>query len=205
MVRPQRLEKLRHGRLLCGSVFRFFVETWNWLTAYVDNMKGDAETDPQSGYITIDRADPDHPVIRFRADKVAAGGGDVNLDDVSTDYNGSTEVQIKDWDTGTPAASTTIAQDIHDGNTTAQGAVPERTTGGALQYKKPDTLAQLLGSTVTFSGKTVLTGWNWNATTHEIEISTATISAANGVITSWTDQPVQTVSTTPISSIIPSS
>ena len=75
MARPQRLEKLRHGRLLCGSVFRFFVETWNWLTAYVDNMKGDAETDPQSGYITIDRTDPDHPVIRFRADKVAAGGG----------------------------------------------------------------------------------------------------------------------------------
>lgn len=75
MARPQRLEKLRHGRLLCGSVFRFFVETWNWLTAYVDNMKGDAETDPQSGYITIDRTDPDHPVIRFRADKAAGGGG----------------------------------------------------------------------------------------------------------------------------------
>ena len=142
---------------------------------------------------------------RVRSVVTLTSGGDVNLDDVSTDYNGNTEVQIKDWDTGTPASATTIAQDIHDGNTTAQGAVPERTTGGALQYKKPGTLAQLLGSTVTFSGKTILTGWNWNATTHEIEISTATISAANGAITSWTDQPVQAISTTPISSIIPNS
>lgn len=70
MARPPRMEKLRHGRLLCGSVFRFFVETWNWLVGYVDNMKGDADVNPQSGYITIDRTDSDHPVIRFRADKV---------------------------------------------------------------------------------------------------------------------------------------
>ena len=145
--------------------------------------------------------------VRQRVSSVVtltSGGGSVTLDDTSTDYNGDTEVQIKDWDTGTPASATTIAQDIHDGNTTAQGTVVERTTGAALQYKKPGTLAQLLGSTVTFSGKTILTGWNWNATTHEIEISTAVVSAANGVITSWTDQPVQTVSTTPISSILPS-
>lgn len=71
MARPPRLELLRHGRLLCGSVFRFFVETWNWLVGYVDNMKGDADVNPQSGYITIDRTDPDHPVIRFCADKLA--------------------------------------------------------------------------------------------------------------------------------------
>ena len=128
-------------------------------------------------------------------------GGDVNLDDVSTDYNGSTEVQIKDWDTGTPAASTTIAQDINNPPSNPSTLV-ERDHNGALKYKGLGTLAQLLGSTVTFSNKTILTGWNWNTTTHEIEISTATVSAANGVITSWVDQPVQTIATTPISSII---
>lgn len=133
--------------------------------------------------------------------EIGGGGGSVTLDDVSTDWNGNGEVQIKDWDTGTPASATTIAQDIHDGNTTAQGTVVERTTGGVLQYKKPGTLAQLLGSSVTFSNKTILTGWDWNTTTHKIEISTAVISAANGVITSWTDQPVQTIDTTPITSI----
>lgn len=134
----------------------------------------------------------------------AEGGGDVNLDDISTDYNGDTEVQIKDWDTGTPAASTTIAQDIHDGNTTAQGTVPERTTGGALQYKKPGTLAQLLGSTVTFSDKTVLTGWGWNPSTHKIEISSAKVTVRKGIITTWTPQQTQEISTTSISSILPS-
>ena len=70
MARPPRLELLRHGKILCGSVFRFFVETWNWLVGYVDNMKGDADVNPQGGHITIDRTDPDHPVIRFRADKI---------------------------------------------------------------------------------------------------------------------------------------
>ncbi len=134
----------------------------------------------------------------------SGGGGSVTLDDVSTDYNGDTEVQIKDWDTGTPAASTTIAQDINNPPSNPSTLV-ERDHNGELKYKGLGTLAQLLGSTVTFSGKTILTGWNWNATTHEIEISTAVISAANGVITSWTDQPVQTISTTPISSIIPNS
>ena len=108
MARPQRIEKLRHGRLLCGSVFRFFVETWNWLTAYVDNMKGDAETDPQSGYITIDRTDPDHPVIRFRADKIGKLGADGTLEFVARNdwyVNGSVHqlrqrLRILDFKTG---------------------------------------------------------------------------------------------------------
>ena len=130
-----------------------------------------------------------------------SGDGAVTLDDASTDYNDDDEVQIKDWDTGKPASTTTIAQDIHTPPSNASALV-ERDHNGVLKYKGLGTLAQLLGSTVTFSGKTILTGWNWNATTHEIEISTAVISVANGVITSWSDQPVQGISTTPISSII---
>lgn len=74
MARPPRVERLRHGRLLSGSVFRFFVETWNWIVGYVDNMRGDADVNPQNGHITIDRSDPDNPVIRFRADKLQPGG-----------------------------------------------------------------------------------------------------------------------------------
>ena len=129
------------------------------------------------------------------------GGGTVTLDDTSTDWNSNTKVQIKDWDTGTPASSTTIAQDINSPPSNPSALV-ERDYNGALKYKELGTLAQLLGSTVTFSGKTILTGWDWDTTTHEIKISTAVISAANGVITSWTDQPVQTIPTTPISSIL---
>ena len=66
MARPPTIAKLKHGKILSGSVFRFFVETWNWLVGYVDNMKGDADVNPQNGHIVVDRTDPDHPVIRLR-------------------------------------------------------------------------------------------------------------------------------------------
>ena len=130
------------------------------------------------------------------------GGGSVALDDVSTDWNTGNQVQVKDWDTGTPASSTTIAQDIHDGNTTAQGTVVERTTGGVLQYKKPGTLAQLLGSSVSLSSQKVLTGLSWDTTNHRLVISSANITVANGVITSWTTNANENIETTAISSII---
>jgi hypothetical protein len=74
MARPARIEKLRHGRILCGGAFSLFVETWNWLTSYVDNMKGDFEVNPKTGCIFIDRTNPDSPVVRFRADRLPAGG-----------------------------------------------------------------------------------------------------------------------------------
>ena len=65
MAKPPRLEKLKHGRLLSGKVFCFFVETWNWLVGAFDNMRGDADINPNEGMITVDRTDPDNPVIRF--------------------------------------------------------------------------------------------------------------------------------------------
>ena len=75
MARPPIIAKLRHGKILTFRVFRFFVETWNWMTAYVDNLRGDADVNPNTGYIEVDRTDPDAPVIRLRADKLPAGGG----------------------------------------------------------------------------------------------------------------------------------
>ena len=137
--------------------------------------------------------------------EVAKKGEGTDVDDVSTDYNTDSEVQIKDWDTGTPAASTTIAQDIHDGSTTSQNAVVSRSTSGVLQYKKPGTLAQLTGSSVSHTGKTIITGISWNTTSHKLEISSANIDIANGIITAWVDQQVQEIATTDITSILPSS
>ena len=130
------------------------------------------------------------------------GGGSVTLDDISLDRNSNDEAQIKDWDTGTPASSTTIAQDINAGNTTAQGTVVERTTGGVLQYKKPGTLAQLLGSSVSLSSQKILTGLSWDTTNHRLVISSANITVANGVITSWTANANENIETTAITSII---
>ena len=89
MARPATIQKLRHGRLLCGTVFRFFVETWNWLTAYVDNRKGDLDVDPMNGVITVDRTQPEHPVIRLRKDRLpSALGGYIGPFNPVTDADG---------------------------------------------------------------------------------------------------------------------
>lgn len=65
MARPPAIQKLRHGRVLSGGVFRWFVETWNWMTAVVDNFRGDADRGLGVGYISVDRGDPDAPVLRL--------------------------------------------------------------------------------------------------------------------------------------------
>lgn len=81
MAKPQILQKLRHGKLLCGAVFSKFVETWNYLIDRVENLKGDADTNPQYGHIKIDNTDPEHPVVRlvnfedFGKGESGGGGG----------------------------------------------------------------------------------------------------------------------------------
>ena len=128
------------------------------------------------------------------------GGGSVTLDGISTNWNTGNQVQVKDWELGTPASATTIAQDINAG--TNATTLVERNSGGALNYKKCGTLADLLGSTVNLSGQKILTGWKWNQSTHQIEISSATTNVTNGVITAWQANADETISTTPISSIL---
>ena len=170
-----------------------------WYAAIVARIDYDSNTGARRVKQLIDST------VTFGANIGDSRGGSVVLDGISINGNPQNQVQVHNWNTGTPESGTTLAQDLHNADgVTAQGTLVERTTSGALDYKKIGTLAQLLGSTVTFSGRTILTGWNWNATTREIEISTAVVSVANGVITSWTDQPVQPISTTPISNIIPS-
>ena len=128
------------------------------------------------------------------------GGGSVTLDDVSLDWNTNNEAQIKDWDSGTPASTTTIAQDIAAGG--GYGTLVERDSNGALAYKGCGTLAQLLGSTVNLSSQKILTGLSWSTSNHTLVISSATITVANGVITAWQANQDETIATTDISSIL---
>lgn len=199
MARPPRIEKLRHGRLLCGSVFRFFVETWNWLVGYVDNMMGDADVNPQSGHITVDRTDPDHPVIRFRADKAAGGGASAALDEASLNTRTSDgKSQIKGWDAAS-ASGTTLAADLK-GTSPASGLLIYRDSSGNLSYKSIGTLGFPVG--ITESGLKVVTDLQWSETNHRLEIEHATFDVENGIITSWAESGDQTISTTSISSIL---
>lgn len=128
------------------------------------------------------------------------GGGSVTLDDISLDWDSNDEAQIKDWDTGTPASATTIAQDIAAGG--GYGTLVERDSNGALAYKGCGTLAQLLGSSVALSSQKILTGLSWSTSNHTLVISSATVTVANGVITAWVANQDETISTTNISSII---
>lgn len=76
MPRPPRVERLRHGRLLSGKPFAFFVETWNWLSRAFDNLKGDADINGQNGHVHVDWTDSDSPVIRLvNLQNLLAGGG----------------------------------------------------------------------------------------------------------------------------------
>lgn len=126
----------------------------------------------------------------------------IRCDDKSLDINATNhDLQIKDWDTGTPASATTIAQDINRPPSNPSALV-ERDYNGELKYKGLGTLAQLTGSTVTKSSQKILTGLTWNAGSHELVISSANVTIANGVITSWTDNADATIATTSISSIL---
>ena len=66
-MKPGVVQELKHGKLLTRRVYPFFVDTWNWVVRNVNNLKGDNDVRPD-GLITVDRTDPDAPVIRFRLD-----------------------------------------------------------------------------------------------------------------------------------------
>ncbi|MBQ8124667.1 MAG: hypothetical protein IJ173_02150 [Kiritimatiellae bacterium] len=84
MARPVILYRLRNGVILLGKALVRFARTWNWLIDYVDNLKGDADLNAANGHIVVDRADPDHPVIR--AVNLPQGGGGTRTDGKSVDY-----------------------------------------------------------------------------------------------------------------------
>lgn len=172
-----------------------------WYAAIVARIDYDSETGGRRVKQLIDST------VTFGANigDGGGGGGGVELDGISTNGNAQNQVQVHNWNTGTPESGTTLAQDLHDADgVTAQGTLVERTTGGALNYKKIGTLAQLLGSTVSLSSQKILTGLTWNTSTHELVISSANITIANGVITSWTNNADEAIDSTPISDIIQS-
>ena len=74
------LEYLRHGKALCGKVFRRFVETFNFHNDFISNLKGDADLPVVGGKVHLDRTDERHPVIRCRlCGGGGGGGGSTNL------------------------------------------------------------------------------------------------------------------------------
>jgi len=65
MAMPNPFQKLKHGVLLCKKNFNTFVETFNFLVDFAQNVRGDGDAN-NNGIIVFDRAVPDRPVIRAK-------------------------------------------------------------------------------------------------------------------------------------------
>ena len=84
------LQYLKHGKSLCGRVFGTFVETFNRLVDFHANLKGDGDVSAD-GLVTVDRADPAHPVIRLNRSKLPTDGGGGTSADLSASAFGLVE------------------------------------------------------------------------------------------------------------------
>ena len=65
MAKPAILQDLLHGKILSKKVFPDFVETWNYIIHRCQNLRGDGDINPTTGYIKVDNTNPDFPVIRY--------------------------------------------------------------------------------------------------------------------------------------------
>ncbi|MBR4614887.1 MAG: hypothetical protein IKO55_04720, partial [Kiritimatiellae bacterium] len=105
MAKPVAVQKLKHGKALCGATFGQFVETFNWLVDFCLNLKGDKEFNAANGTVTVDRSDDSAPVIRVAVKGKGAGG------------NGTDGKLIKDVDISPSTSETVVTFKYNDGST----------------------------------------------------------------------------------------
>lgn len=143
---------MKHGKLLCRKVFASFVETWNYIVNRIENLKGDADTNPQNGHIKIDNTDPEHPIMRLVNIQDFGNGegtevvGDSDLDNASTysvhvgkrteQEGGETYATLYNFDQ-TPTESATATLDNNQGQyDVGSGDWFLVKNGNELKYKK---------------------------------------------------------------------
>ena len=87
MSAPMAVQKLKHGKALCGKTFGQFVETFNWLVDFCLSLKGDRDSDPDgNGRVQVDRADPSAPIIRLASSSVGGGGSGPDVPEEEEEY-----------------------------------------------------------------------------------------------------------------------
>ena len=101
MARPQKLQRLRHGRILSAGAFPGFVATWNWICRVICSWVGDRENGGD-GFIFVDRTNEDAPVIRLDLAKLNRRINPKNLPDYSLwrIVGGSASAEVTDPETG---------------------------------------------------------------------------------------------------------
>ena len=130
------LQYLKHGKSLCGRVFGTFVETFNRLVDFHANLKGDGDVS-DDGLVTVDRADPAHPVIRLDRSKLPTGesSGGASAADLSASAFGL--VEAKD-DDGTVTGRTVVNCWWNQGGVTRTGENVDIGTAEGVVYLKVD-------------------------------------------------------------------
>ena len=127
------LEYLSHGKALCGKVFARFVETYNGLVDFCANLRGDGDVAPGAGRITVDRADPVHPVIRCPGCGDSDGSSGASAADLSASAFGL--VEEKD-ESGTVTDRTVVNCWWNQGGVTRTGADVSIGTSEGVVYLK---------------------------------------------------------------------
>lgn len=100
-MKPQKLQALKHNRILSRGAFPGFVDTWNWICGVICSWVGDAELGGD-GFIRVDRTNEDVPVIRLDIAKLNRRISPKNLPDYSLwrIVGGSASVEVTDSETG---------------------------------------------------------------------------------------------------------
>ena len=86
MAKPAAMQKLDKGKLLTGKNFPQFVDTWNYTTQRIENLKGDRDANPQNGHINVDNTDPEHPIIRYVGKEEKGGGLEAGVISITGEY-----------------------------------------------------------------------------------------------------------------------
>lgn len=107
-MKPQKLQSLRHDRILSRGAFPGFVDTWNWICGVICSWVGDAELGGD-GFIRVDRTNEDVPVIRLDLAKLNRRIKPKNLPDYSLwrIAGGSASAEVTDSETGDAQTLTT--------------------------------------------------------------------------------------------------
>lgn len=74
MARPAILCKLQKGTLIDAQPH--FVDTFNWMVDFINNLKGEGEIKPNESTLVVDRTDTAAPVIRGGG---KGGGGELTV------------------------------------------------------------------------------------------------------------------------------
>lgn len=127
------LQYLSHGKALCGKVFARFVETYNGLVDFCANLRGDGDVARGAGRITVDRADPAHPVIRCSGCGGGGGSSGASAADLSASAFGL--VEEKD-DEGAVTGRTVVNCWWNQGGVTKTGADVDIGTAAGVVYLK---------------------------------------------------------------------